>query len=90
MLVIGRVNKRLNFGGDPDHRLDIGIVFRMRHCWKIRKAVSTDCDAAVQDHALAGVAIATMTSLRHRPTTGSHVHGYYFIVTMATSANDGE
>jgi len=23
----GPVNKRLNFGGDPDHRLDTGIVF---------------------------------------------------------------
>jgi len=25
------MNKRLNFGGDPDHRLDTGIVFRIRH-----------------------------------------------------------
>ena len=24
----GPVKKRLNFGGDPDHRLDTGIVFR--------------------------------------------------------------
>jgi len=23
----------LNFGGDPDHRLDTGIVFRIRHYW---------------------------------------------------------
>ena len=29
----GPMNKRLNFGGDPDHRLDTGIVFRIRHCW---------------------------------------------------------
>jgi len=27
----GPVNKRLNFGGDPDHRLNTGIVFRIRH-----------------------------------------------------------
>jgi len=34
----GPVNKRLNFGGDPDHRLDTGIVFRIRHyreMWKV-------------------------------------------------------
>jgi len=54
----GRTNKRLNFGGDPGHRLDIGIVFRIRHYWEIRKV-----------EWLAGVVIATMTSLRHRPTT---------------------
>jgi len=26
-------------GGDPDHRLDSGIVFRIRHYWEIRKVV---------------------------------------------------
>jgi len=31
------MNKCLNFGGDPDHRLDAGIVFRIRHYWEIRK-----------------------------------------------------
>jgi len=36
----GPLNKRLNFGGDPDHRLDTGIVFRIRHCWGIRKLVN--------------------------------------------------
>jgi len=30
----------LNFGGDPDHRLDTGIVFRIRHYWEIRKVVN--------------------------------------------------
>jgi len=33
----GPMNKRLNFGGDPDHRLDTGIVLRILHCWEIRK-----------------------------------------------------
>jgi len=42
------VNKRLNFGGDTDHRLDTGIIFRIRHCWEIRKVVSTDCAARMQ------------------------------------------
>jgi len=27
----GPVNNWLNFGGDPDHRLDTGIVFRICH-----------------------------------------------------------
>jgi len=26
----GPLSKRLNFGGDPDHRSDTGIVFRIR------------------------------------------------------------
>jgi len=44
-------------------------VFRIRHYWEIRKVVSTDCAAwgCRAGHALAGIAIATMTSLRHRP-----------------------
>jgi len=36
----GPVNKRLHFGGDPDHCLDTGIVFRVRHYWKIRKVIN--------------------------------------------------
>ena len=32
--------KWLNFGGDPDHSLDTGIAFRIRHCWEIRKVVN--------------------------------------------------
>jgi len=58
-------NERLNFGGDPDHQLDTGIVFRIRHCCQIRKVVSTD--SAAQLNALAGIAIATIMSLRRRP-----------------------
>jgi len=34
------MNKKLNFGGDPDHRLDAGIVFRIRHYCDIRKRVN--------------------------------------------------
>jgi len=70
----GSVNKRLIFGGDPDHRLDTGTVFRIRQYWEIRKAVSIDCAArrCSASHALAGIAIATTTLLRQRPTTDSH------------------
>jgi len=34
----GQSNNRLNFGGDQDHRLDTGIVFRIRHYCDIGKA----------------------------------------------------
>ena len=33
----GPVNNRLNFDGDPDHRLNTVIVFRIRHYWQIQK-----------------------------------------------------
>jgi len=42
----GPMNKRLNFGGDRDHRLDTGIVFRIRHYWEIRKVVNGNKSAA--------------------------------------------
>ena len=32
----------IQFGGDPDRRLDTGIVFRIRHYWEIRKVVNGD------------------------------------------------
>ena len=34
------MNKWLNFGGDPDHRLDTGTVFRIRHYWELQKVVN--------------------------------------------------
>jgi len=69
----GPTKKYVNFDGDPDNRLDTGIVFRIRHYWEIRKVVSTDyaarrCSAR---HALAGIAIAILTSIHRQPTTGS-------------------
>jgi len=38
--------QRSNFGGDPAHRLDTGIVFRIRHYWEIRKVVNEHKSAA--------------------------------------------
>jgi len=35
---IGPMNSWLNFGGDPDHRLDTGVVFRIRYHYEIGKA----------------------------------------------------
>ena len=46
----GLVNKRLNFGGDSDHCLDTGIVFRIRHYWEIRKVVNGHKSAAASSH----------------------------------------
>jgi len=43
------MNKSLNFRGDPDHRLDTGIVFRIRHYWEIWKVVSGYKSAAHTD-----------------------------------------
>ena len=43
--------------------------FWIRHYWQIRKMVFTDCTAWCTSawHTLTGIAIATMTSLRHQP-----------------------
>jgi len=35
----GPTNKLLNFGIDPVHHLDTGIVYRIRQYWEIRKVV---------------------------------------------------
>ena len=45
----GPMNKRLNFGGNPDHRLDTGIVFRIRHHWEIPKVVNGHKSATPTD-----------------------------------------
>jgi len=52
----GPMNKRLglNFGSDPDHRVDTGIVFRIRHCWEIRKVVNGHKSAAHTDSPYGG------------------------------------
>ena len=44
------MKKRLNFGGDPDHRLDTGLVFRIRHYPQIRKVVNGHKSAAASNH----------------------------------------
>ena len=44
------MNKPVNFDGDPDHRLDTGIVFRIRHYWEIRKVVNGHKSAAASSH----------------------------------------
>jgi len=43
------VNKWLNLGGDPDHRMDTGIVFQIHHHWEIWKVVNRHKSAAHTD-----------------------------------------
>jgi len=45
----GPINKWVNFAGDPDHCLDTGIVFRIRHYWEILKVVNGHKSAARTD-----------------------------------------
>jgi len=61
----GSVKKLLNFGGDPDTFWIQGLFSRFFTTGRYRKWYQPTAlyDAAV----LAGIAIATMTSLRHRP-----------------------
>jgi len=37
---VGNWPKRLNFGGDPDHRLDTGIVFGFVTIWRYGKCLT--------------------------------------------------
>ena len=43
------MNKRLNVSVDQCHHLDTGIVFRIRHYWKIHKVVNRHKSAARTD-----------------------------------------
>jgi len=45
----GPMNKWLNFGGNLDHRLDTGIVFRIRHYWEIQQVDDEHKSAARTD-----------------------------------------
>jgi len=62
----GPVNKRLNFSGDPGHRLDTRIVSRIRHYWEVRKVVSTDFACA---------------TLQCRVCISRHCHSNYDVIT---------
>ena len=93
------MNEWLNFGGDPDHRLDTGTVFRIRHHWEIRKVVSTDCAAR---RSRAGNALAsrqchsnydviTLLALgggMHRPSASSTHHAILSLGQSGISAKN--
>jgi len=77
----GPMNKRLNFGGDPDHRLDTGIVFRIRHYWEIRKVLNGPKSAAHTDLPGGGTGKTCLGGRKHCPSACSFV--CIFICTRA-------
>jgi len=64
----GPVNKCLNFGGDSDHRLDTGIVFRIRHYWKTWKVVNGHKSAAHIDSPDGGTGKTCLGGGMHCPS----------------------
>jgi len=65
------MNKLLNFGGDPDHRMDTGIVFRIRHYWEIRKVVNGYKSAAHTDSPDGGTSKTCLGGGMHCPSASS-------------------
>jgi len=64
------VNKWLNFGGDPGHRLDIGMVFRIRYYWEMQKVVNGHKSAAHTDSPDGGT-VHTLAEVCTVPVTAS-------------------
>jgi len=64
-LANGPMNKLLNFGGDSDHHLDTGIVFRIRYYWEIRKVVNGHESAAASSHSFTLIRQMAGLILRH-------------------------
>jgi len=60
------VNKRLNFGGDPDHRLDTGIVF---------------LDSSRLGDTERGINRLRWATLQCRACTSRHRHSNYDVIT---------
>jgi len=66
------MNKWLNFGVDPNQRLDTGTVFRIRrHCWEIRKVVNQHESAAHTDSPDGGTGKTYFGGGMHRPSASS-------------------
>ena len=68
----GPVNKQLNFGGDPDYRLDTGIVFRIRHYWEIRKIDNGHKSAVHTDSSDGGTDKTCFGGGMHCPSASSY------------------
>jgi len=67
----GPVNKRLNFGGDPDHRLNTRIVFWIRDYWEIRKVINGHKPAAHSDSPDGGTSKTCLGGGKHCPSASS-------------------
>jgi len=65
------MNKRLNFGGDPDHRLDTEIVFQIRHYCEIRKVDNGHKSAAHTDSSDGGTGKTCLGRGMHYPCASS-------------------
>jgi len=65
------MDKRLDFGGDPDHRLDTGIVFRIRYYWEIRKVVNGYKSVAHTDSPDGGTGKTCLGGSTHCPSDSS-------------------
>jgi len=65
------MNRWLNFDGDPDHRLDTGIVFRIRQYWEIRKVVNEHKPAAHTDSPDVGTGKTWLGGGMHCPSAFS-------------------
>ena len=69
----GPVNKRLNFGGDPFHRLDIRLAFRIHHYWDIREVVNGHKSAARTDSPDGGTGKTCLGGGMHCPSASSFI-----------------
>jgi len=68
----GAMNKWLNFGGNPNHRLDTVIVFRIRrYCWEIRKVVNGHKSAGHTNSPGGGTGKTCLGGGMHRPSASS-------------------
>jgi len=64
----GPMNKPLNFGGDPDHRLDTAIIFLIRHYWETLKVVNGHISAAHTDSPDGGTGKTCLGGGMHCPS----------------------
>jgi len=67
----GPVHTLLNFGDDPDQRVDTGIVFRIRHYWEIQKVVYGHKSAAHIDSPDGGIGKTCLGGGMHCPGASS-------------------
>jgi len=69
----GPMNKSLNFGGDPDHRLDTEIVFRITHYWEIWKVVNGHKSPVRTGSPDSGTGKTCLGGGRHCPSASSYI-----------------
>jgi len=70
-LAMGKWTKWLDFSGDPDYRLNTGIVFRIRHYWEIWKVVNGHKSAAHNDAPDGGTGKTCLGGGMHCPSASS-------------------